>query len=138
LPTWTEPWNAPELQGALKEFDFDMIQQADLYSLGLLCLHILLPREYLCEHDLCLFRPREQAETKWLQFVQKMNIIKDPSNRLALSVKLLKIIKASSIPTKHRDVLQHIVTSTIEPPPGHRWFPWTQIKPFIEEFLTDR
>lgn len=133
LPTWTEPWNAPELQRLLQEIDFDMMQQADFYSVGLLCIHIMLPLEYLYNLNLCFFRRPEQTDHDWLQFLQDMENRKKASEDPALSERLLEIVKTSPIPSQHRDILQVIVSSVIEPTAGHRYIPWSQIKIFLEE-----
>ncbi|KAF2812457.1 TPR-like protein [Mytilinidion resinicola] len=136
LPTTNEPWNAPELEDASRSLGFEELAQTDIFSLGLVCFHLLLPLETLENANLCLIRRPAQSDVHWVQFIQQMKKLKEVEVGQTLSVRMLDTIKKSDVSTEQKDILRNIVVSTIQPQSGGRTIPWADILPHIEKHLS--
>jgi hypothetical protein len=138
LPTLNEPWNAIELENSVRSFGFEELVQTDIFSFGLICFHLLLPIELLESADLCLLQQSTQTDHHWTTFLNQMKTAKHVKVGQTLSVRLLNLIEKSNVSIQVKALLQSIVTSTIQPEPGQRTLPWTDILPFIEKYLSYR
>lgn len=131
-----EPWNAPELIDNTRSLGFEELSQTDIFSLGLICLHLLLPLIVLENAGLCLVRKQTQEDDEWATFVYEVENAKRTKVEQTLSVRLLDVIEKSNVSTQRKDLLRQIVTCTIEPVSGDRMIPWADLLPHIKEYLS--
>lgn len=137
-PTKSEPWNAPELEATMRNLDHDELVQIDLYSFGLVCLHLLLPLESLASAKLCLIRTQRQTDDQWAQFLSQMRHKKAFEDGEDLAFQILDAIESADASQDQKYVLKKIVESTIQPPAGKRTLPWHQLLPYIQKHLSNR
>jgi serine/threonine protein kinase len=138
LPTINEPWNAVELENVSRSLSSDELAQTDIFSFGLVCLHILLPLESLENANLCLIRRPTHRDDDWAMFLRNLKRIKDLKTGQTLSARLIDVIEKSNVSIHLKSLLNIIVVSTIQPEPGQRTVPWAAILPHIEEYLSYR
>lgn len=138
IPTKSEPWNAPELEFSTREFDCNELVQTDLYSFGLVCLHILLPLKDLNNSNLCLIRTQEQTDDQWTEFVSQTRNQKMLHHGEGFVCQILGIIESSNASPDEKNLLKKVVETTIEPPPGKRKLPWYDFLPHIQIYLSER
>jgi hypothetical protein len=137
LPTKSAPWNAPEL-GYAQELTTDALILSDTYSFGLLCVHIILPIQDLAKANALFLRRLEQTDRQWDEYLSAMVGKKRKGVGNTLASDILKAIEESHIPTTQKLLIQEIVNKTIHPRPDCRIFPWAEMLPHIENFLSDR
>jgi hypothetical protein len=138
LPTLNEPWNAIELENSVRSFSFAELVQTDIFSFGLICLHLLLPIQLLESAGLCLLQRPTQTDHHWTTFLNQVKTAKQVKVGQTLSVRLLNLIEKSDVSIQAKALLQSIVTSTIQPEPGQRTLPWADIFPHIQNYLSHR
>jgi serine/threonine protein kinase len=137
LPTLNPPWNAPELSHASPNLGFDHLSQADLFSLSLVCVHILLPLDILRDAGLSFLR-QHQSDDEWLEFIDRLGQAKRPDTGTdSLVSRIISVISQASIPEEHKLLLESVIHSAIHPPGGSRTMPWNDIFRF-EEHLSVR
>ena len=137
-PTKSEPWNAPELEVLTKSLGHDELIQNDLYSFGLVCLHLLLPIETLVSAKLCLIQTQDQSDDQWAQFLRQMRHRKALRGGDDLVIDILETIESADVEEDRKCLLKNVVEATVKPPPGKRTLPWPQILPYIHMFLSNR
>jgi serine/threonine protein kinase len=137
LPTKSPPWNAPELDDA-QEFTSDNLILSDIYSFGLLCVHIILPLDELANANAFLIRRPRQTDDQWQHFLSAMVGKKSKDSGDTLALEILNVIEKSDIPTNQKLLLRKIVNETIKSRSDYRTFPWSEMRPHIEEFLSER
>ncbi|CAG8977220.1 hypothetical protein HYALB_00007916 [Hymenoscyphus albidus] len=118
FPTMSEPWNAPELENAHQVLRFDELVQTDIFSFGLVCIHLLLPLEEPKSASLCLLRSPGWQDNEWKQFINKVKGIKRGDSGDSLASLLLNITEKSKQSTDAKELLQTLVKTTISPQPG--------------------
>ena len=138
LPTRSEPWNAPELENASSHLNYEELAQTDLYSFGLVCLHLLLPVESLVGAGLCLIRSQDQTDDQWAKELGQKRLIKTSEGQDSLATKVLGVLELSDVSQDQRTLLRKIFDATIQPPPGRRKLPWEDILPYIQQYLSRR
>lgn len=118
IPEGTPLWNAPELQTAQQVcISADDIVFSDLYSIGFLAAHILIPMNALKSHDMFFIDPTPSTNQK-LKNLQLMD---------SLTHKILCIAMASDIPSLHQRVLGEAISDTLIQEPGRRKVDWTHL-----------
>jgi len=139
LPTVNEPWNAPELSPDKihNSLDFNALSQTDIFSLGLVSLHILLPRSILERAGLFLIRKSTQDDNEWTNFVRHVETAKLVQAKSFLDEPLFDAIEGITIPVQQKEIIQKIVAASITPLAGNRTIPWTDIWNFVGEHLPD-
>ncbi|OCK74719.1 TPR-like protein [Lepidopterella palustris CBS 459.81] len=136
LPTTNEPWNAPELGNSSSSLGYGELAQADVYSFGLVCLHVLLPIQILRNENLCLIRTPEQSDDEWANLRRRVKEAKEKEAGDALAARLSRVIRHRDVPSELQDLLQIIVATTIGPQSGRRTIPWADLLPHIEKYLS--
>lgn len=136
LPTRSEPWNAPELENASSHLNYEELAQTDLYSFGLVCLHLLLPVESLVGAGLCLIRSQDQTDDQWAKELGQKRLAKASEGRDSLTTGVLGVLELSDVSQDRRTLLRKIFDATIQPPPGRRRLPWEDILPYIQQYLS--
>jgi hypothetical protein len=137
LPTLSPPWNAPELSRFTHNIRFDDLVQADLFSLALVCLHILLPLDALQDAGLCLFR-QQQSDDEWLEFIYKLDQSKQSHTGTdSLASRIVNVISQAAIPNEHKLLLEAVVRNTILPSKGDRTMPWDDIF-LLKDYMSTR
>jgi hypothetical protein len=137
MPFKSTPWNAPELEHC-QELTTDSLILSDIYSFGLLCIHILLPLQDLMKANALFLRQPEQTDAEWSQFLSATFLRKQKDTGDSLALDILKTAEESSIPPTHKFLIREIVNSTIQTQPDHRKLPWAEILPYIEPFISDK
>jgi serine/threonine protein kinase len=137
LPTKSPPWNAPELDDA-QEFTSDNLILSDIYSFGLLCVHIILPLDELANANVFLIRRPGQTDDQWRHFLSIMAGKKRKDSGDTLASEILGVIEKSDIPTNQKLLLRMIVNETIKSQSDYRTFPWSRMLPHIDKFLSER
>ena len=111
IPEGTPLWNAPELQTARQDYiSADDIMFSDLYSIGFLAAHILIPMNALKSHDLFFIDPTPSTNEK-LKNLQMIDSLRD---------KILYIARTSDIPSLHQRVLEEVILKTLIQEPDRR------------------
>ncbi|CAG8950088.1 hypothetical protein HYFRA_00008322 [Hymenoscyphus fraxineus] len=131
FPTMSEPWNAPELESAHQVLEFDELVQTDIFSFGLVCIHLLLPLEELKSANLCLLRSPGWQDNEWKQFINRVKGLKRGDSGDNLASLLLDITEKSKQSTDAKELLHTLVKTTISPQPGKRSIPWTLIEQYL-------
>jgi serine/threonine protein kinase len=137
LPTKSAPWNAPELEYA-QELTTDDLIQSDIYSFGLLCVHIMIPLQDLIKANVLFLRHSEQTDDQWGQFLSAMVGRKRKDGQDSLASHILEAIEGTQIATAQRLLIQEIVKKTIHTQSDRRVFLWAEMLPHIEKFLSER
>jgi hypothetical protein len=138
VPTRSEPWNAPEVDITGRSLTHDELVQIDLYSFGLVCLHLLLPLTTLVEANLCLIQPPWQTEDEWTKFLRNVTHSKVFQSGQGFVARIHDAIASADAPSEQKSVLKIIVSSTLQPTSGKRSMPWDEILPHIEHYLSNR
>lgn len=138
LPTKSEPWNAPEVEVTTRNLSYTELVQLDLYSFGLLCLHLLLPLECLVSANLCLIRTKGQTDNDWAQLVSQMRQKKASRDGEDFCKQIFNMIECVDTSLERKNLLKKIVETTIQPLQGERTLPWDQLLPHIEKYLSRR
>ncbi|KAI0382927.1 hypothetical protein F5Y04DRAFT_279175 [Hypomontagnella monticulosa] len=129
LPTLSPPWNAPELQPGSNDLEFYELSDMDLFSLGLVCVHIILPLEDLQDAGLCFLRQRNQPDSEWAEAMQKFERVKQAGTAdESLGSLLISVIHKAQIAADLKETLVSIVRGTIIAPKGSRSMPWDALK----------
>lgn len=134
FPTWNPPWNPPELgsDAVFHAVGFEQLSQADLFSLGLLLVHILLPLRCLREAGICCLR-EDQSDQQWEETMFRLERAKsfDAESPGAgfdlLGPRLVLAISQSDIDDQWKALLESIVRSTVCSPSGSRMIPWDEV-----------
>lgn len=104
---YSPPWNAPELSvsdHSTRTVAFEYLAQTDLYSLALLCIHILIPYKILSEAGVNLLEGARQGQD--------------------LVAGLCKAISHAQVHASHQELLNSIVRNIIQRENGHRQMLW--------------
>lgn len=112
--------------------------QVDLYTFGLLSLHILLPLELLISANLCLIQTKEQSANDWAQFVGEMKEKKSSNAGNDFATRITALIAEADLKPTTKSILKKIVEKTIRPMDGKRALPWDYLLPYIETYLSER
>lgn len=138
LPTLCVPWNAPELSKVSHNLGFDDILRADLFSLALLCVHVLLPLDSLRDAGLCFIRG-QQRNDEWLDFIYKLEQAKNLNTAdNSLASRILSVASQVDIPEEHKLIVESIVGSAILPSSADRAMPWDDIFSLLNDDLSIR
>ncbi|KAF5699740.1 serine threonine kinase [Fusarium globosum] len=128
FPTSSPPWNPPELANTaiptLTGFEF--ISQADLFSLALVLIHILVPSGSL-RSSKALFLRIYATDQEWEQTCLELDQAKQQDSPSSLVFRFSQAIQNANLPDNEKAVLCNIVNSAILPPNGSRWMPWQEI-----------
>ncbi|KAL8703348.1 MAG: hypothetical protein Q9201_003460 [Fulgogasparrea decipioides] len=138
LPTKSEPWNAPEIEVTTTNLDHTELVQLDLYSFGLLCLHLLLPLECLVSANLCLIRTKEQTDDDWARLVSQMRQKKAFRDGEDFCMQIYNMVECVDMSLERKRLVKKIVETTIQPLQGKRTLPWDQFLPHIGRYLSKR
>ncbi|KAG9498388.1 hypothetical protein J7337_009193 [Fusarium musae] len=127
-PTSSPPWNPPELgrTATPRLAGFDFISQADLFSLALVLVHILVPSELL-RASKALFLRICATDSEWEQTCLDLDQAQQQGSCSPLTFRLVEAIHNADLSHKEKDVLCNIVNSAILPPNGSRRIPWQGI-----------
>ncbi|KAH8726575.1 kinase-like domain-containing protein [Phaeosphaeriaceae sp. PMI808] len=136
LPTSSEPWSAPELQTSSDPVGFEFLRQADLFSFGLVCMLILIPLRDLERANLCFIRHPDHTENQWAQLRNDWKVKKSKAGQEALQGTILSLVESVNISAKRKGPLKTIIKATLQPQPGNRQMPWTEMLPHIKEYLS--
>jgi serine/threonine protein kinase len=118
VPEGTRPWNAPQLEiGQQRHVRGEDIISSDLYSLGLLISHVLIPKVDLVKADLFLLQPT-RAVMGTLKALQKED---------SLGRTLLSLADASNISSPNCNILEMIISSTLRGDPSLRVLDWSLV-----------
>nr|RBQ88726.1 hypothetical protein FVER53263_06541 [Fusarium verticillioides] len=126
-PTSSPPWNPPELgrTATPRLAGFDFISQADLFSLALVLIHILVPSELL-RASKALFLRTCATDHEWEQTCLNLDQAQQGSSSPLVS-RLIQAIQNASLSHEENTVLCKMANSAILPPNGSRWMPWQEI-----------
>jgi hypothetical protein len=138
MPTTDEPWSAPELDGQPRSLGFDEIAQTDLFSCGLVFMHLLLPLQMLDSHGLCFVRQIGQTDDQWARVINQVHNMKRTDAGTTLGALMMRTVNSSEISEDRKDILRTVISSMICPKFGRRSLPWDDILPHIREFLSHR
>lgn len=138
VPTKSEPWNAPELETTARSLSHDELVQLDLYSFGLVCLHLLLPLKSLAKAELCLIQRPGQTIDQWTQFLGDIRHKKIFQAGKDFVFQVLDAVESADASQEQKCLLKITVEATMQPPSGKRSLPWSQILPYIEKYLSNR
>ena len=116
VPEGTRPWNAPELQINQRHVTAEDIMLSDLYSIGLLIFHVLIPQADLVKADLFLLKPT-QTGMQTLRASQKDD---------SLWQKVRSIAEIDNISPRNRQMLDMIASGTLRGDPNLRDLRWSQ------------
>ncbi|KAK0646794.1 hypothetical protein B0T16DRAFT_493705 [Cercophora newfieldiana] len=136
LPTLNPPWNAPELREASHPLGFEYLAQADLFSLGLLWLHILLPLEVLAGAGICFLRSG-QSDAAWEATILRLEQLKSAGpepNDLASCI--LQTVAECALPRMQIQLLESVVRRMIMPTNGSRSAPWDDVLRLAKDHLS--
>lgn len=130
------PWNAPELETQSgPDVGFDHLAQTDLFSLGLLCLHILVPLQLLRSKGLSLIR-EDQLEEDWNNQMSALEQAKLSTNATnSLRFQLHNIIDTAIKHSGYRSLLLRIVDGVIRPENGTREMPWDDALALVKDYV---
>jgi len=133
FPTWNPPWNPPELGigGVSHAVGFEQLSQADLFALGLLCVHILLPLECLRDAGICCLR-EDQSDEQWEQIILRLQALsfdtKSPGYESdLLGSRLVQTISQADMDEERKAFLEGIVRNTVCLSSGGRTMPWDEV-----------
>ena len=138
LPTTDEPWSAPELNGQAASLGYEEIAQTDIFSCGLVLVHLLLPLDALQRKNLCLIRQPGQTDEQWTDLIGTMMHMKRSDGGKTLGARILEVVEMCGISKERKEILRDVVTSMICARAGERSLPWGEILPHIEIFLSRR
>lgn len=138
LPTRSDPWSPPEIENASANLDHSELVQIDLYTFGLLSLHILLPLASLISADVCLIQTIEKSADDWTRFVAEMKEKKSSNAGADFAMRIANLIADADLKPATKSILQKIVETTIQPICGNRILPWDYLLPYIETYLSER
>ncbi|KAF5622313.1 serine threonine kinase [Fusarium sp. NRRL 52700] len=127
-PTSSPPWNPPELGRTATPplVGFDFISQADLFSLALVLVHILVPFELL-RSSKALFLRTCATDQEWEQTCLDLDQAQQQGSSSLLVSRLIQAIQKGKLSDEEKSVLCNMVNSAILPPNGGRWIPWQEI-----------
>jgi serine/threonine protein kinase len=139
VPTLSPPWNAPELHGSSRSLGFEELCQTDLFSLGLVCIHLLIPSSLLKDEGLWFVR-QQQSDSEWAEFIDLTNRVKQPETIATSLVGKLKLLVFSQceIPENHKSLLANLMENVMLPPNGQRSMPWDDIFRLVNDELSTR
>lgn len=138
LPTTDEPWSAPELNGQVASLGYEEIAQTDIFTCGLVLVHLLLPLDTLQRKDLCLVRQFGQTDEQWTDLIGNIMHMKHSDGGKTLGARILEVVDVCSISEERKGILRNVVISMICARAGERSLPWDKILPYIEMFLSRR
>lgn len=122
-PVVSTPWNAPE-SVTTQEVPASAMILSDLYSFGLLCAQILLPRRILADANL-LFMPQEQTTTKWAKTLESVEILKRHDS---LATTLMSLVDVSELPTVQQRLLRALIPQVVCNDPSRRSLNWKELR----------
>ena len=138
VPTLSPPWNAPELNRSSRSLGFEQLRQTDLFSLGLVCIHLLIPSSLLKDEGLWFVR-QQQSDSEWAEFIDLTNRLKQPETiGTALVRKLTSLLSRCEIPEYHKSLLANLIENVLLPPNGQRSIPWGSIFRLVNDELSTR
>lgn len=108
---------------------------SDIYSFGLVCLHILIPLEDLADAKLLLIRPLAQTDEEWNEIQNNLQKMKREDT---LASYVLSVLEGAHVPATQRSLLDRITKATLQTQPSHRRLLWENLVPQIEEHLSAR
>jgi len=127
-PTSSPPWNPPELGRTATPplADFEFTSQADLFSLALVLIHILVPSEPL-RSSKAFFLRTYATDQEWEQTCLDLDQAQQQGSSSSLEFRLVQAIQNANVSHEEKTVLCNIMNSAILPPNGSRWMPWQEI-----------
>ncbi|EXM26152.1 hypothetical protein V3481_014046 [Fusarium oxysporum f. sp. vasinfectum] len=127
-PTSSPPWNPPELRRTATPplADFEFTSQADLFSLALVLIHILVPSEPL-RSSKAFFLRTYATDQEWEQTCLDLDQAQQQGSSSSLEFRLVQAIQNANVSHEEKTVLCNIMNSAILPPNGSRWMPWPEI-----------
>ncbi|KAI8721441.1 Serine/threonine protein kinase [Fusarium sp. LHS14.1] len=136
-PTSNAPWNPPELADNFTQgfVNFEALSQADLFSLGLVLVHILLPTHALRSAKASFLR-EELSDQGWERIVLELEQSKSQSSEISLASRLDHAISKAEIPVEQKAVLSCIVQRTVLPLTGSRSMPWNEIFDLAKDYVS--
>lgn len=138
VPTISPPWNAPELNGSSRNLGFEQLCQTDLFSLGLVCIHLLIPSSPLKDAGLWFVR-QQQSDSEWAEFIDLTSRLKQPETiATSLVQKLTSVVSQCEIPENHKSLLANLMKNVMLPPNGQRSMPWDDIFRLVNDELSTR
>jgi hypothetical protein len=118
VPEGTRPWNAPELQvNQRHHVTAEDIMSSDLYSIGLLIFHVLIPQADLVKAGLFFLKPTETG----------MQTLITSQNDDSLGQKVRSIPGVGNISPPNRQMLDMIASGTLHGDPNLRDLRWSQV-----------
>lgn len=130
-PFVSTPWNAPESVTS-REIPASAMILSDLYSFGLLCIQILLPRDILADANL-FFMHRGQTTGEWEKTLDNVEILKQGDS---LATKLMSLVEMSELPNVHLRLLHYLIPHVVCSHPDRRLLNWKELRDiFAEENL---
>ena len=130
LPTTREPWNPPDLYSLSGPVGFDELAQIDIYSFGLVSLHVILPQEVLEELGLYFLRPFTKLGTDRREFIRQAKLLKRRDTPSEDSL----VVTICELSADLKSIRVSIVLKTLHPSPGNRSMPWEQFFPVVERY----
>ncbi|KAF3002326.1 hypothetical protein E8E14_005652 [Neopestalotiopsis sp. 37M] len=134
MPVVSEPWEAPELskRSGVSWMGFEDMVQTDLYSYGLVCVHLLVPLNQLRDAGITLIREQDQKIDDWerhIAEVRRKKILDDEA--LKFGNFLHRTLSEMDLPDSVHRMVSIIVENTILPEPGHRRLPHVDLEAFV-------
>jgi len=124
VPTRSPPWNAPELHrsaGPDSQLGFKQLSKADLFSLGLVCLHILIPLEQLDAAGLNFVRGRAKSDDEWATIVSGLERAK--SDTCSFGKRMIALAERVAGSNDGKRFLAALIEGAILPPHNERMIP---------------
>ena len=127
-PTSSPPWNPPELRSTTTPTlaGFEFVSQADLFSLALVLIHILVPSRSL-RSSKAFFLRTLATDSEWEQTCLDLDQAQQKGSSSSLTFRLVQAIQKAGLSHEEKAVLCNIVNSAILPPNGSRRMPWREI-----------
>lgn len=122
-PVFSTPWNAPE-SVTMQEVPASAMILSDLYSFGLLCAQILLPRGILADAKL-LFMPQERMTAEWAETLENVEILQRSDS---LATALMSLVDRSVLPTVQERLLRALIPQVVCNDPSRRSLNWKELK----------
>ena len=126
LPTISPPWSAPELYSTSHELGFHDLRQADIYSLALVCIHLLVPLSVLQGAGLCFLRQDCEDNAK-LDVIHELEQAKCSTGPNSLESRFLALIHQIDIAKELVSLLDVIIHRALRPCAEEREMPWAEI-----------
>ena len=127
-PVVSIPWNAPE-SATVQELPASAMILSDLYSLGLICATILLPREILADAKLLLM-PRGQTTEAWAATLENLEALKLNDS---LASKLMSLVDMSELPTVQHRLLRSLIAQVVCHDSSRRCLNWKELRKLFAE-----